>query len=191
MFVEAKDLPFCDDVKRAINVIRGELQDGYAGRMMPWSQGGAYEGDWSVLPLLYPDDCDVPHLIAQARQNQQHFTKTIELLRGIRGLSLVAFSSLGPDTFVHRHVDADRPPVIRCHLGLMVPEGCTLELDHETRAHANGKWVNFHGAAPHSARNPSSIARVTLMVDVLRSEYPEALRRAAERAAKSTAESGA
>ena len=96
----------------------------------------------------------------------------------IEGACLAAFSCLGPQTFVSRHFDEDVPPVVRCHLGLLVPSGCTLDLDDESREHANGRWVCFHGATPHAARNASrDTPRVTLMIDVRRSACPEAERR--------------
>lgn len=94
----------------------------------------------------------------------------------VKGLVLAAFSRLGPQTFVVRHRDEDRPPVIRCHLGIIVPEGCTLDLDEGSRTHDEGRGINFHGAPHHAAQNRSHSDRVTLMVDVLRSDYPHAAR---------------
>lgn len=183
MFVEAVHLPFCSEIFRSLPTIRDELERGWRGRFKPWSQGGGYEGAWDLLPLLASDDYDAPgNLRGEARANRAVFRETVEALSSIDGICLAAFSYLGPQTFVARHYDEDVPPVIRCHLGVLVPPGCTLDLDDEAREHANGRWLCFHGAAPHAAKNPShDTPRVTLMIDVRRRAYPAAIQRAEAR----------
>ena len=176
MFIDPDRFPFCTEVLFAFDEILAELLEHGPGRFVPWHQAGAYVGSWDVLPLVAHDvPIDCPELEEAARANAAAFTTTLDVLERIPGFVMAAFSRLGPHTEVIRHKDDDRPPVFRCHLGLIVPAGCTLEIDGEILQHSKRRWVGFHGAVEHLARNTSDEQRVTLLVDVLRSAYPDAL----------------
>lgn len=175
MFIEPAQLPFTAEISASLDVIRDELERHGPGRFRAWYQRGAYDGQWDILALAnccVPLHC--PELEEAAAANAAFFPRTLAVLERIPGFALAAFSRLGPGTCVHLHQDADDPPVFRCHLGIVVPPSCTLEIGDDVRHHAPGRWLCFHGAAEHMARNRAVKDRVNLLVDVVRSAYPDA-----------------
>ncbi len=172
MFVDPELLPFCATVGTAIDEIREELAR-HQRRFKPWHQQDAYVGTWDVIPLVsHGIDLKHPPIEAEAASNRRAFPKTMELLEAIPGFVMAGFSLLGPQTSILPHYDSDELDCYRAHLGILVPDGCPLTIEGETRYHRNGDWLVFHGKAHHETHNHSDQNRVTLLVDVLRSMYP-------------------
>jgi aspartyl/asparaginyl beta-hydroxylase (cupin superfamily) len=172
MFLDVERFPFADALRAATSELREEFLQVYGGRFTAWPAQGAFRGDWSVLPIINRGTPGVyPELRRLCRRNQPAFPRLNERIKMIPGLLQAGFSRLSPGTEVGFHFDEDRPGIYRCHLGLIVPDGCDLRTRDDRREHAEGRLVAFHGAVEHAASNPSQEERVTLMVDVLRSAY--------------------
>jgi hypothetical protein len=56
--------------------------------------------------------------------------------------------------------------VITVHLGLIVPDGCTIRVADKTQYWEEGKCLAFQDTFEHEARNESEQTRVNLMFDV-------------------------
>ena len=54
---------------------------------------------------------------------------------------------------------------LRCHLGLQVPEGCTLRVAEETRAWQEGRCLIFDDSFDHEVRHSGQGQRVVLLID--------------------------
>lgn len=60
--------------------------------------------------------------------------------------------------------------VARCHLGLVVPEGCAIEVAGEQRTWQEGEWLVFDDSVEHRAWNRSERTRIVLSLDL---EHPD------------------
>lgn len=91
---------------------------------------------------------------------------TAEVLAGVPGLVSGGFYLLGPQTHVRAHVGA-RQGVLRFHLGLRVPPGCSLRVLDEERPWREGRFLVFDDTLEHEAWNRSDEPRCVLHLDVL------------------------
>ncbi len=92
-------------------------------------------------------------------------TLLVDAIPGADSAGLVYFSVLDP----HTHVVAHAGPTnlrIRCHLPLMVPDGCALRVGKTWRAWREGKCLVFDDSFVHEADNPTDRERIVLIVDV-------------------------
>ncbi len=53
--------------------------------------------------------------------------------------------------------------MLRCHLGLIVPEGCGMRVDTETRNWTQGKCLRFNHTLEHEAWNKGNSTIVLLL----------------------------
>jgi beta-hydroxylase len=92
---------------------------------------------------------------------------TAALLDGLPGLQNAWFSILAP----HYHIPPHRGPtraVIRCHLGLQVPEdsdNCWLRVDDRICHWQTGRCLVFDDTYEHEVRNDTGEVRVVLFLD--------------------------
>lgn len=99
--------------------------------------------------------------------------RIVDAIPGADSAGLVYFSVLGP----HTHVVAHAGPTnlrIRCHLPLVVPDGCTLRVGSTRRAWREGKCLVFDDSFVHEADNPTDRERIVLIVDVWHPELARA-----------------
>src|SRR5215470_11228679 len=77
------------------------------------------------------------------------------LVRGIPGMTMAGFSRLAPGAHItpHRGYEGYSGFVLRCHLGLVVPEGCALKVGDETRGWQEGRCLVFDDSYEHEAWN--------------------------------------
>jgi beta-hydroxylase len=79
------------------------------------------------------------------------------------------FLVLNPGTIIKPHCGVSSD-VLRCHLGIKVPEGdCCLRVDGEILKWHNGKVIIFDDTRQHEAWNMTSESRVILLLDLIRS----------------------
>jgi beta-hydroxylase len=77
------------------------------------------------------------------------------------------FSCLLPATHIRPHSGYTRK-VLRCHLGLFVPEGCALRVGGEVRTWQAGSCLVFDDTVEHEAWNRSMLPRTVLLIDFVR-----------------------
>ena len=116
-----------------------------------------YVGAWDVYPFLFFGD--------NFEGNQEQCPKTWDLLKQIPGLTTASFSILRPHTEILPHTGFT-PQVLRYHLGLEIPENCSITVGGRELQWEEGKVLIFDDTQEHSAYNRSDRDRVVLLFDV-------------------------
>lgn len=75
------------------------------------------------------------------------------------------FSAMSPGTHLRRHCSTDNLRV-RIHLGVVIPEGCEIEVKDERRPWREGKCLVFEDSFEHEVWNRSAHRRIVLIADV-------------------------
>jgi aspartate beta-hydroxylase len=94
--------------------------------------------------------------------------RTAEIVTSIAGATtagLVYFSRLAPGTHVRPHWGPHNAR-LRCHLGLVVPEGCWLRVGPRTGGWSEGKVIVFDDSYEHEVWNNSDASRIVLILDI-------------------------
>jgi beta-hydroxylase len=90
--------------------------------------------------------------------------ETAKLVRTVPGMMTAGFSRLAPGTHIVPH--AGKPTnVLRCHMGLSVPEKCALRVADEIKQWQHGKCFVFDDTSEHEAWNLSDKPRDVLLMD--------------------------
>lgn len=106
---------------------------------------------------------------ARANHNCRECPATSAAVERIPGMKTAFFSILAPG----KHIPAHRGPykgLLRCHLGLMVPEqgSCRIQVAGRSARWREGKTLLFDDTFEHEAWNESAHDRVVLFIDFLR-----------------------
>ncbi len=90
--------------------------------------------------------------------------ETTKLIEAIPGITTVGFSRLVSGTHILPH-KGFRLSVLRCHLGLVVPEECGIKVSGETAVWEEGRCLVFDDTNMHEAWNYGKSDRIVLLVD--------------------------
>lgn len=157
------------------DVIKNELTNYLATNTDKWIDWPEYDlwknknssYSWKIIPLMSFGNWSEFKTIL--------FPKTIEQLININGLVSVGFSKLGPGTTLTLHKGWGKLSnnVLRCHLGLIVPENkCEIFVmgySNDKMYQKEGKWVIFDDSLFHSASNDDNEKdRIVLILDIKR-----------------------
>ena len=96
------------------------------------------------------------------------------MVESIPGMTTAGFSRLEPQSHIKPHVGYTTA-VLRCHLGVTVPAGCTLRVGSETREWQNGRCMVFDDTIEHEAWNRSDAIRTVLLIDFKRPNVDAAI----------------
>jgi aspartate beta-hydroxylase len=130
------------------------------GYLQPHHQGLTDTGRWSVYYLY--------QLGRKVEENCRRCPQTAQVISAISDLTstgLVYFSVLTEGTHITPHCGPTNTR-LRCHLGLVVPQGCQIRVGSETRSWEEGKCLIFDDSFEHEVWNSDQQARVVLVVDV-------------------------
>jgi len=133
--------------------------------MMPYPVGEFYRGDWKVFGLYsdpYPGWSEQA-LAPVLNRNRARCPATVAASRGVPGNSLVGFSIIDPGCEILPH--SHERGLFICHLGLVVPDGCAIEVESEQRQWREGELLVFHETSTHRAWNRGTSRRIALLVD--------------------------
>jgi beta-hydroxylase len=141
------------DVRREFDAlpddVLGPWHDRHLYNAGGWKTFGLYAFGWRI-----DENCALcPH--------------TARLVETIPGLQTAGFSHLGPHAHIRPHRGLERG-VLRCHVGLHVPDGCALRVGDETRRWQEGGSLVFDDTSEHEAWNRSDAGRVVLLLDFKR-----------------------
>jgi len=109
----------------------------------------------------------VQYMGRAAAENRDRFPRTARVLDSLprfRGTGHAYFSLLAP----HSHIKPHCGPInawLRCHLGILVPQGCRMRVGDETRPMQEGKCLVFDDAFEHEVWNDSDHERLVLIID--------------------------
>lgn len=123
------------------------------------------DGDWNVLYLqLEGADCSEQRALAPIA------SRIARSLKRASGHAL--FSVLDPGTHILPHCGPSNHR-LRLHLGLVIPQPCSIRVGEETRTWEEGKVLVLDDAFEHEVRNDSSEQRIVLLVDVWHPHFSE------------------
>lgn len=157
------DYPWAAQLESAYSVIRDEILNIPAGCDFLGYEGGlAAKNMWSVFSMYY--------MGTPIHTFQQYCPKTVEIVKNLPGNCidypwgdcLFSRQAGGSHLIAHCSIDAFR---LRAHLGLDVPEGCTMRVKNELLHWRNGEVFIFEDSFEHEVWNRSDKPRTVLIID--------------------------
>lgn len=94
-----------------------------------------------------------------------HTTEILDSIKEARDSDLKLFSANVPGTHVRPHCGPHNAR-LRCHLGLLAPEGCEIRVGDEVRSWREGRCLLFDDSFEHEVWNRGSGTRIVLLLDV-------------------------
>lgn len=156
MFFESSEFEFTATLESNWWLIRQELEQLQQELFVSWPEKFLYEKGWEVFGLYA--------FGSFLKDNCRLCPETTRLVESIPGMSTAGFSSLAAGTHIKPHVGYSKA-VLRCHLGLIVPDGCVLRVGTQTRNWQEGKCLIFDDTVEHEAWNYSDKTRIALLID--------------------------
>jgi len=160
VFHDPAQFPFVEMLERNWRVIHGEMAALREGDFMAWPERSIYgETGWRTFGLYAFGQ--------KQRRGCALCPQTARLVRRIPGITMAGFSRLAPGARItpHRGYEGYSGFVLRCHLGLEVPEGCAIRVGGETREWQAGKCLVFDDSYEHEAWNRGPHTRTVLLID--------------------------
>ena len=157
MFFDTSNFPFIRALEAAYPAIKREYLGLQEGHFQEWPEKFLYEDGWKVFGLWgFGQRIDA---------NCQLCPETAKTLEGVEGLFQAGFSRLAPETHIKPHKGRPKEQ-LRCHLGVVVPDGCALRVEDETRGWQEGKCLLFDDTVEHEAWNRGESDRIVLLIDI-------------------------
>jgi beta-hydroxylase len=159
MFLDPVAHPFTSLLEGGWLKIRAELENLHNSNFVPWPERFLYGQGWDVFGFYafgkkLAKNCDL-------------CPETTRLIEQVPGLTTAGFSSLAPGTHIAAHKGYTNA-VLRCHLGLIVPEGCSMRVGSDTREWKEGECLVFDDTVEHEVWHRGDRPRVILLLDFLR-----------------------
>jgi beta-hydroxylase len=160
MFQPTEPYPFIRPLEEHWQEILAEYQAVAADPSMhAWPEEQLYEGRWDTFGL---------YAFGKKRhKNCARCPVTTALVEQIPGMVMAGFSRLAAGTHIKPHVGYGgwAQYVLRCHLGLVVNDGCAIRVGPETRRWEPGEVTIFCDATEHEVWNRGTTERVVLLFD--------------------------
>jgi len=129
---------------------------------VPWHEKHLYNKDWNTFGLYYGYKQERGEKL---EKNCALCPETTKIIEAIPGLITAGFSRLAPGTYIRPHKGYEGG-VLRCHLGLIVPDGCGITVQGKTKKWVEGKCIVFDDTYVHEAWNYGKNHRVVLLMDI-------------------------
>ena len=108
---------------------------------------------------------------------------TTRLLTEVRDIAQMAgfgsgealFSTIAPGTHLRPHCGSTNTR-LTAHLGLVVPEGCSIRCGEETRGWREGKCIVFDDSFEHEVWHDGTAVRIVLLINFYHPDVPEEAR---------------
>jgi beta-hydroxylase len=143
--------------------IRDECRS-VASPYIPWPEQWIYKGQWDVYGIR-----DLQGNLIEEHAAECPFTTSI--LDQIPNLRTAGFSMLGAGCHITPH-KGYTDDVLRCHLGLIIPEGdCALKVEETIYNWQEGKAFIFNDRLLHEAWNLTEHPRYVLLLDLYKGRF--------------------
>jgi len=171
-YYEPAEFPFLQVLGSEWRTIRREAEALGPGRFFDWPSDH-HVGSWTAFGLYA--------MQRRLDENCELCPETTRLVEQVPELVTAGFSALTPGTRILPHRDLSKV-TLRCHLGLIVPEGCRMRVGTETRGWSEGEWLVFDGAVEHEVWHDGASSRIVLLLDFLKPgmTYDRGFNRAAQ-----------
>lgn len=156
MFYDSNRFEFTAQLEANWQTIQTELQLLHQKDFVAWPEKFLYGKGWDTFGFYA--------FGLKVNRNCKLCPKTTKLLEQVPDLVSAGFSSLAPGTHIQPH-NGYPDGVLRCHLGLTVPEDCAIRVGSDTRNWVEGKCLVFDDTLEHEAWNRSPHTRVVLLLD--------------------------
>jgi len=160
MFYDTSQFPFVEMLERNWRVICDEMAALGEGDYIAWPERSIYgDSGWRTFGLYAFGQ--------RQRRGCALCPQTDRAVRSIPGMTMAGFSRLAPGAHIVPHCGYEGYSgyVLRCHLGLEIPDGCAIRVGDETREWEPGKCLVFDDSVEHEAWNRGSQTRTVLLVD--------------------------
>ena len=161
---EPARFPWHKQLEALAFLIKGELTALLSGRgsfrRHPDSTTIAAAGVWKQF-YLFSDGVPL-------EENCRVVPRTVQTIRGIPSAaeaSNVFFAAVTPGTHIKPHWGPYNTR-LRCHLGLVVPEGVWIRVGEERRTWQEGKCLFFDDSFDHEVRHEGNETRYVLILDI-------------------------
>ncbi len=158
MFFETSEYPFTKILEANYEKIRREMESLSPELFKPWYEKDLYTNLWLVYGLFAMGN--------KLKDNCARCPETVKILEQIPDMTTAGFSMLLPGTTIKPH-EGFTKMVLRCHLGLSVPqpETCVLKVNGVERSWQEGKCLIFDDTMTHEAWNKGDKPRIVLLID--------------------------
>jgi beta-hydroxylase len=161
---DRQTFPFLEVLKKNHDVLVSELLALSEEDWEDWPEKEIYtkKDTWQVYPFL--------GLGKWFDHNGAKCPETYRILKTLPGLRTATYSRMGSKTALKPHQGWGELSnnVLRCHYGLVIPEGSGVWVDGNVTFHRTGGIVVFDDSKPHSGFNHSETIRVVLLMDIAR-----------------------
>jgi beta-hydroxylase len=160
MYFDPAQFDFTRALERHWLAMRAEFEALGAAALTPWPERELYNRGWDVAGL---------HAFGRRlEENCARCPVTASLVEAIPGMTTAGFSVLQPGAHILPHRGYTNE-VLRCHLGLIVPAGCSMRVGSETRDWEAGRCLVFDDTVEHEVWHRGEAPRVVLLIDFARS----------------------
>jgi len=159
VFLPREAFPWTRALEAGFADIRDEYRALDRRRFKLWPETALYNHGWEAFGLL--------GFGRRFEENLACCPRAAAILDGIPGVTTAGFSVLAPGAVIKPHVGYTGT-VLRCHLGIDVPEDCGIRVGPETRTWREGECLVFDDTVEHEAWNLSERPRVVLLLDVVK-----------------------
>lgn len=163
MFYDNNEFNFTKTLESNWLLIKEELTRLQESNFKPWVEKYLYNQGWDVFGLYAFEK--------KLEDNCCLCPETTKLVESIPGITTAGFSSLAPGTHILPHSGLSTA-ILRCHLGLIVPNDCGIRVGNQTKKWQEGKCLIFNDMVEHEAWNNSNFHRIVLLVDFQKPNLP-------------------
>jgi len=156
VFYNPTNFEFVSALESNWQTIRDELTHLHQQDFIAWPEKYLYGQGWDTFGLFA--------FGIRIGKNCELCPQTTKLLEQAPGLASAGFSSLAPGTHIAPHTGYP-DGLLRCHLGLEVPNDCALRVGDETKGWTEGKCLVFDDTTEHEAWNRGDRTRIVLLMD--------------------------
>lgn len=142
--IKAEALALLDAGRFSVDPLTGHLAEGSWKRFCLYSEGRAVASNCAAAPATAEAVASVPRATTAG---------------------LVYFAHVTPGTHVRPHWGPHNAR-LRCHLGLSVPDGCSLRVGAQMGGWTEGKFIIFDDSYEHEVWNSGQAGRLVLVMDV-------------------------
>jgi ornithine lipid ester-linked acyl 2-hydroxylase len=160
VYKNSQDFEFTARLESNWPIIRQELEQINRRDFISWPEKHLYGKGWDIFGLYA--------FGMRLGKNCNLCPETTKLVETIPGMVTAGFSSLLPGTHIAAHTGYP-DGVLRCHLGMVGCDGCSLRVGDETHNWQEGKCLVFDDTTEHEAWNRGTQTRIVLLLDF---KYP-------------------
>lgn len=158
----ASEFAFTAMLEAEWRTVRHELDSLAKEAFVPFPERTVCRRGWDIFGFYA--------LGEKLHENCEKCPETARLLQQVRGISTAGFSCLKPGTHIRPHVGY-AGDVLRCHLGLIIPDGCSMRVGKRILYWQEGRCLVFDDVVEHEVWHRGTSPRTVLLLDFARDAW--------------------